>query len=181
MAATQAVQHPDNSIKKRILSFMKESFLFRLMILGFILFLFTRFFYQICFVAGDSMNPTYRNKDMLLIQKYNLTKSINYNDVIVVHSSKVKQTIIKRVVGLPGDTVQIIDGKVYLNNHPFSEYINPDSIQNAGNAASPITLNQSEYFVLGDNRNASTDSRFDEVGIIPLHDVIGIVVMQITH
>lgn len=159
-------------------SFIKIPFIIKLLVLGVIIFIISRFFIQLCFIAGDSMNPTYSDKDMVLIRKFNIENQIKHNDIIVIRHEAAKQTIVKRVIGVPGDTIQIIDGNVFVNQQPYDEVRNFTPIKDAGLASEPITLADSEYFVLGDNRNASIDSRFDSIGVIPASSIIGIVIFD---
>jgi signal peptidase I len=150
---------------------IKNSFIFRIVLIGIIIFIISTFFIQVTFVVGDSMSPNYNNKDILLMNKCN--PHITYNDVIVIRSDNVKQTIIKRVIALPGDTIQIVDGIVYVNNKVFTEDSDVPPMNDSGMAREPITLGNDEYFVLGDNRNASIDSRFEPIGLIPASSIIG--------
>ena len=83
------------------------------------------------------------------------------------------QLLIKRIIGMPGETVQIIEGKVYINGYELNENYGNAIIESAGLASEPITLGEDEYFVLGDNRNNSQDSRFESVGNIKRSDLIG--------
>ena len=80
---------------------------------------------------------------------------------------------IKRIIGLPGETVQILDGYVYIDGKKLDEHFCDEKIQNAALASDPITLGDDEYFVLGDNRNASEDSRFPDVGNVRRKEIIG--------
>ena len=80
---------------------------------------------------------------------------------------------VKRVIGVPGDTVQIKNGTVYVNGKAFDEETDVASIEDAGLAAEEITLGAEEYFVLGDNRNNSEDSRYANIGNIKKDYIIG--------
>ena len=115
------------------------------------------------------MSPTLKNKQIVFIKKYNL--DFNYNDIVVI--KKNNKIIIKRLVGLPNDGI-LIDEYLYVNGKRFDEIITEDK----GNITDEILLSDNEYFVLGDNRDQSIDSRFDEVGIIKKENIIGKVLFK---
>ena len=94
-------------------------------------------------------------------------------DIIVFPYRYKDMYFIKRIIGLPGETVQILDGYVYIDGKKLDEHFCDEKIQNAALASDPITLGDDEYFVLGDNRNASEDSRFPDVGNVRRKEIIG--------
>ncbi len=141
-------------------------------------------------VVGHSMEPTLENDDSLLVDKvsYCFGQPKRY-DVIVFEPAiaNVSKYYVKRIIGLPGETVQVVDGEVYIDGSPLEDDviygfsledddgnpIEPEKIYNAGLASEPITLGYDEYFVLGDNRNNSEDSRFSNVGNVKYSSIIG--------
>ena len=80
---------------------------------------------------------------------------------------------VKRVIAVPGDTIYINNGRIYLNDELYKENLEVERIENPGIAASPITLLDEQYFVLGDNRNSSEDSRYESVGFVSSEDILG--------
>jgi len=94
-------------------------------------------------------------------------------DVICFKSYKEKDLLIKRIIGLPGETVRIENGEIYINDRLIKDKKGLEKIENAGLAEKGITLEDDEYFVIGDNRDESTDSRSDAVGNIKRRDILG--------
>ena len=84
-----------------------------------------------------------------------------------------KTYYIKRIIGLPGETVQIIGENIYINGELLEEDYGYEPILRAGRAANKITLGEDEYFVMGDNRNNSKDSRREEVGNVKRSQFMG--------
>lgn len=130
------------------------------------------------------MLPTLENDDSLIIDKFSYAiGSPKRYDIVVfpVKEEKGKQDyFIKRIIALPGETVSIDDGRVYINGTPLkSDKYGKESIKDAGLASVPQTLAQDEYFVLGDNRNMSTDSRNEIVGLVKRKDIVGKAVFRI--
>ena len=126
-------------------------------------------------VVGDSMESTLSDGDNLIIEKisYELGEPERF-DVIVFPSEKEKIYLIKRIIGLPGEKVYIdSDGNIYIDDELLDEHYGLETIENPGNAAFPILLGEDEYFVLGDNRNNSLDSRFGDVGNVKKDKILG--------
>ena len=96
-------------------------------------------------------------------------------DIIVFpYQYKEDTYFIKRIIGMPGETVQITDkGEILINGEELVESYGREVIKDPGLASDPITLGEDEYFVMGDNRNYSKDSRFPDVGNIKRADIIG--------
>ncbi len=125
-------------------------------------------------VSGPSMMPTLEHKDNLIVDKL----SYRFHDPerfdVVVFDYQDGRHFIKRIIGLPGETVQIINGQVYIDGMLLeSDIYGSEPMMNAGRAMEPIIVGQDEYFVLGDNRNGSKDSRVDEVGNIKKEKIEG--------
>ena len=133
-------------------------------------------------VSGSSMETTLSDGDNLIIDKltYHFKDPERFDIIIFPYQYDEDTYYIKRIIGLPGETVYINeDGNIYIDGEILDEDYGLETIENAGIAASPITLGEDEYFVLGDNRNNSTDSRFENVGLIHRRDIIGRAIMRI--
>ena len=139
-------------------------------------FLFITFVAQRTEVSGSSMEPTLHDGDSLLVDKlsYRFGDPKRYDIVIFPYQYGTKQYFIKRVIALPGETVRIdYDGNIYIDDAKLDEQYGAEVIQDPGRAATEITLGEDEYFVMGDNRNHSMDSRDPLVGSIKGSDIIG--------
>ena len=129
-------------------------------------------------VEGASMENTLHNGDNLIVDKlsYRFHDPERFDIIVFPFQFHDNTYYIKRIIGLPGETVQIMDdGSIYINGEKLEEnygmeVIKPETI---GRAAEPIELGDDEYFVMGDNRNNSSDSRTDMVGNITRENIIG--------
>ena len=125
-------------------------------------------------VIGNSMSPTLNNNEYILINKftYSFVKPSRF-DVIVFNIKDDENYYIKRVIGLPGETIQIKDGSIYVNDKKLEYNINAEAIVTSGLAMNKIILEKDEFFVMGDNWNNSEDSRFARIGNISKSNIIG--------
>ncbi len=129
-------------------------------------------------VDGGSMEPTLYNGDNLIVDKisYRFHDPERFDIIVFPFKYKEKTYYIKRIIGLPGETVQIdLQGNIYINGELLAEGYGREVIkpENIGLAMEPVVLGEDEYFVLGDNRNNSSDSRIEAVGNIKREDIIG--------
>lgn len=155
------------------------------------------FFLQPVRVEGDSMYPAIKNEDILLIDKISAKDSYERFDIIVfkpyfsdnpeTESDESKSLFIKRIVGMPGETIRIAeDGRIYVTSSDGTESMLVDDIygytsieyginwnQTDDNLFETITLGESEYFVLGDNRGVSLDSRSEKIQAVNINSILG--------
>jgi len=134
------------------------------------------FLFQPFLVKGQSMEPTFQNSDYLIIDEisYRFREPGRGEVVVFKYPQNPSQRFIKRIVGLPGETVEIKDGEVIIIKDDKAQILNessylPKSLKTPGNLQ--ITLSENEYFVLGDNRRVSADSR--SWGSLPRESIIG--------
>lgn len=164
--------------KKISASLLKEILIwvFDIVVVLIIAFALVHFIGEKTSIIGESMSPTLENDDIVIINKFIYeVSSPDRNDIVVFkpYGNEKLHYYIKRVIGLPGETVQIAEGKIYIDGKLLEEVIDIDLITNPGLASNPITLGKDEYFVLGDNRNNSEDSRFSEIGNVKKDDIAG--------
>ncbi len=127
-------------------------------------------------VIGPSMSPTLESGEKVLVNRF-VYKLFDpkQNDLIVFqpNGNEKSHYYVKRVIALPGDTVQIKDGKVYVNGELLAESVETEKIENAMMAENEIVVGEDEYFVLGDDRNNSEDSRYASIGNVKKDHITG--------
>ena len=160
----------NRNLKREIISLL----IYIAVVMG-ITFLIIHFVGQRTYVSGSSMESTLSDGDNLIVDKltYHFSDPKRYDIIVFPYQYEDNTYFIKRIIGLPGETVQIVDGTIYIDGEVLNESYGREVMQNSGMAADPITLGEDEYFVLGDNRNDSTDSRDPSVGKIKRNQIIG--------
>ncbi|MPW26064.1 signal peptidase I [Alkalibaculum sp. M08DMB] len=134
------------------------------------------FLFEFVMVDGNSMYPTLNHNDRLIVTKIQYYfGEPEFDDVVILNYNN-NVEFVKRIIGRPGDTVEIRDSIVYLNNEPLEEdYINTEPYLDFDQVVVP----RDTYFVLGDNRNNSRDSRYSDVGFVSEDKIIGKVLFRI--
>lgn len=159
-------------------NFLKDLLGMSLYLLGILIltFLVIQFVGQRTVVQGTSMENTLMDGDNLIVDKltYRFHEPKRFDVVVFPYQQGKNTYYIKRVIGLPGDSVRIDEvGDIYINDEKLAEGYGKEVILDPGMAADTVFLGSDEYFVLGDNRNASADSRDPSVGVIKRDRIIG--------
>lgn len=180
----------ENYGTKRLKIFLEWGIYIMILVTG--VFVIPRYVMQRCIVSGSSMENTLYNGESLLISKvsYVFGEPDRYDIIIFYPNGKHNRDsgntefsegdefYVKRVIGLPGETVQIKDTHIYINGELLEEDFGKEPfISDGGIAEEPVTVGEKEYFVLGDNRNESHDSRF--IGMVKLEDIEAKVILRI--
>jgi len=139
------------------------------------------FIFRIAHVDGTSMVPTLSDGDMLVLNRAAVVfGEPRVGDIVAFpYTGNPSEHFIKRVIGVSGDVVDLVDGVFLVNGVPLDDEFSSDVIWSAGNAAFPVTVDEGRLFVLGDNRNGSKDSRYSSVGTVSKDDVIGRVLVRV--
>ncbi|MEF9917463.1 MAG: signal peptidase I [Lachnospiraceae bacterium] len=125
---------------------------------------------------GDSMKPVLSNGDVTLVNRivYNASRP-KRNDIIVFkpNGNENSHFYIKRIIGLPGETIEMKDGAIYIDQKKLKEEFKTTKLDNVGIVTEAMTLGGNEYFVLGDNRKSSEDSRMADIGNVKNDEIYG--------
>jgi len=166
----------DETLFFHIKQFVKD-----LIITLLVVFFIITFIVQPTTVDGQSMEPTLHDKDQLVLEKVShWFVGYERNDIIVFpYLLEDDKYYIKRIIGLPGETVTLLDGYIYINDKKLDNPSHLDLIIEQGSVIFPVVVPDNTYFVLGDNRNHSKDSRFTDVGFIKEKDILGKAVLRV--
>lgn len=164
-------------MKNKVLKELLDTAIYLLCVLLFTWLLIT-YVIQRTEVEGSSMEPTLSSGDNLFVDKisYRFRDPQRFDIIVFPFQYQEDTFYIKRIIGMPGETIQIDEeGTIYIDGEELeesygAEVIRPETI---GRAQEPVTLAENEYFVMGDNRNNSSDSRNEMVGNIKREDIIG--------
>lgn len=140
------------------------------------------FVIQRTIVDGSSMAETLHDGEHLYVEKLSYRfDALDRFDIIVFYpyGRENEEYYVKRIIGMPGETIQIIGADIYINGEILNEDYGKDPITDPGRAANPITLGEDEYFVMGDNRSVSKDSRTEEVGNVNKENIGGRAIFRI--
>ena len=127
-------------------------------------------------VVGNAMQDTLQSEEQIFVNRFvYMVRAPKQGDVVVFlpNGNEKSHYYVRRVIACPGDTVQIKSGAVYVNGELFEEEVDVSAMEEAGLAADEIKLEEDEYFVLGDNRNNSEDSRYANIGNVKKEYMIG--------
>lgn len=163
----QAAPPKKPTLKQSVLSFVRDLAVALIAVLLIITFVF-----QIVIVDGPSMMETLQDGERMFVTKYQyLFGDPQRFDVVICHfPDRGRENFVKRVVGIPGDTVSIEEGVLHLDGEAIAEpYIEHLPYSDMA----PVTLGEGEYFVMGDNRTVSHDSRYPDVGPLQRKQIIG--------
>lgn len=148
--------------------------IYLLLVIG-VSFLIVTFVGQRTKVQGRSMQNTLSDGDNLIVDKisYRFRDPERFEIIVFPYQYQENTYYIKRIIGLPGETIQIKDGYIYIDGELLEEHYGAEVMEQSGIAEDPIELGEDEYFVLGDNRNHSADSRDPSVGVLKRDQLMG--------
>jgi signal peptidase I len=133
------------------------------------------FLFRTAHVDGSSMAPTLEHGDFIFLNRlvYHLSSPKAGDIIAFPYAENPDDVFIKRIIAVPGDVVDFRDGFFIINGAPLDDDFSGEPTFSFGDVIFPITVEDGHFFVLGDNRNGSQDSRFSGVGNVPARDIIG--------
>jgi len=161
---------------KELLEFIRD------LIIIFVLAMFFRtFVFENTRVLGPSMEPTLHDGDLIIVNKleYYFTDPERGEIIVFPYKGDPSKQYIKRIIALPGEVIDIREGKVYINGELYEEEYILEEMQLRGDIDFPYAIPADTYFVMGDNRNNSSDSRYQDVGTIEKDKIIGHAVIRL--
>ncbi len=165
----------------KIVSIIKECILYGLIII-FCIYVMPQHVIQRTIITGSSMENTLQDQDNVLVEKFFFGLSDPKRFDIVVfypYGEEEEDYYVKRVIALPGETIQIIGEDIYINGEHLEENFGKQAITYQGIAEEPLTLGNDEYFLMGDNREVSFDSRYEEIGAVHRDSIDGKALIRI--
>lgn len=139
-------------------------------------FIINKFIIFIVYIPSESMFPTIKKHDQLIVLKLYKLDNLKRGDILVFESEELNDLLIKRLIGLPGDDISITNGEVMVNGEIIEEsYVENNELQYFGKFKVP----DGKYFFLGDNRSKSNDSRYWENNYIDSEDIVGKALIRI--
>ncbi len=181
IAETSEGEEPESKGKSSARGFLYDLIFYAVLVFVCIYILPT-FVIQRTIVDGSSMANTLQDGEHLYVEKLSYRfDALDRFDIIVFYpyGRENEEYYVKRIIGMPGETIQIIGSDIYINGEILEEHYGKDPITDPGRAAEPITLGEDEYFVMGDNRSVSKDSRTEEVGNVKKENIGGRAIFRI--
>lgn len=164
------------SLKAEFLEIIKEV----IIVVAIVLFIRT-FIFENTKVIGPSMEPTLHENNALIVNKfeYRFTKPERGEIIVFPYKGDPSKHYIKRIIGLPGEVIDIKNQTVFIDGKPLEEDYILERMEQRGDVGFPFAIPEDTYFVMGDNRNNSSDSRYQDVGTIEKSKIIGHAVFRI--
>lgn len=170
----RAVKFDINELRKKLRPAL--SWTFKIAVTCLFAFVFVWYLGQKVSMVGDSMNPVLSNGDVTLVNRIVYNASAPKRGDVIAFKPKGNENshyYIKRIIGLPGETVAFVEGDIYIDGTKLEEDYETTEIEDVGSVTEEITLDGDEYFVLGDNRKNSEDSRMADVGMVKRSYIYG--------